>query len=98
MGRVYKINPPCPQCHEEHIWWRIQLTDEEQAKMDEYTAANAGKSSIELLLREPGIVVSRKLKCCNCGKVFEAKAGLWKSDEVGYRDQDYVAAVGEIPV
>ena len=31
MGRLYKINPPCPKCHEEHNWWHIQLTDEEQA-------------------------------------------------------------------
>ncbi len=99
MGRLYKINPPCPQCHEEHIWWHIQLTDEEQAKMDEYVAANEGKSSLELLLRgESGIVVTRKLKCCCCGAEFEAKVGLMKFDEVGYRDPDFIAAVGEIPV
>mgnify|MGYP000692420640 CR=1 FL=1 len=64
MGRLYKINPPCPKCHEEHNWWHIQLTDEEQAKMDAYVAASEGKSSLELLLGEPGIVVTRKLKCC----------------------------------
>ena len=76
----------------------IQLTDEEQAKMDAYVAASEGKSSLELLLGEPGIVVTRKLKCCCCGHVFEAEAGLRKFDEVGYRDQDFIAAVGEIPV
>ena len=32
MGRLYKINPPCPKCHEEHNWWHIQLTDEEQGE------------------------------------------------------------------
>ena len=42
MGRFYKINPPCSHCHEEHIWWQIQLTDEEQAKMDEYVEENKG--------------------------------------------------------
>jgi len=40
MGRLYKINPPCPKCHEEHNWWHIQLTDDEQAKMDAYVAAS----------------------------------------------------------
>ena len=40
MGRLYKITPPCPKCHEEHNWWHIQLTDEEQAKMDAYVAAS----------------------------------------------------------
>ena len=58
MGRLYKINPPCPKCHEEHNWWHIQLTDDEQAKMDAYVAASEGKSSLELLLGEPGSVVA----------------------------------------
>ena len=91
MGRLYKINPPCPKCHEEHNWWHIQLTNEEQAKMDAYVAASEGKSSLELLLGEPGIVVTRKLKCCCCGHVFEVEAGLRKFDEVGYRDRDFMA-------
>ena len=59
MGRLYKITPPCPKCHEEHNWWHIQLTDEEQAKMDAYVAASEGKSSLELLLGEPEIRRSR---------------------------------------
>ena len=98
MGRFYKINPPCPHCHEVHTWWQIQLTDEEQAKMDEYVEENKGRSSISLLLGKPGIIVTRKLKCCYCGEVFEARSGLWKDNEVGYRDSDCVAGVGEIPV
>ena len=60
--------------------------------------SSEGKSSLELLLGEPGIVVTRKLKCCCCGHVFEAEAGLRKFDEVGHRDRDFSAAVGEIPV
>ena len=80
MGRFYKINPPCPHCHEEHIWWQIQLTDEEQAKMDEYVEENKGRSSISLLLGEPGIIVTRKLNVVivekylrhvqDCGKIM----------------------------
>ena len=65
MGRLYKINPPCPKCHEEHNWWHIQLTDEEQAKMDAYVAAGEGNhpwsyfwASRELLLRESLSVVA----------------------------------------
>ena len=68
----------------------IQLTDEEQAKMDAYVAASEGKTSLDLLLGEPGIVVTRKLKCCCCGHVFEVEVGLRKFDEVGYRDQDFI--------
>ena len=38
------------------------------------------------------------VKCFYCGEVFEARSGLWKDNEVGYRDSDCVAGVGEIPV
>ena len=77
MGRLYKINPPCPKCHEEHNWWHIQLTDEEQAKMDAYVAASEGKSSLELLLGEPGIVVTRKLKRKpGCGNSTKSDTGI----------------------
>ena len=65
MGRLYKINPPCPKCHEEHNWWHIQLTDEEQAKMDAYVAASEENhpwsyfwASRELLLHESLSVVA----------------------------------------
>ena len=30
MGRLYKINPTCPYCGEEHEYWTIRLTDEGQ--------------------------------------------------------------------
>ena len=80
MGRFYKINPPCPHCHEEHIWWQIQLTDEEQAKMDEYVEENKGRSSIvccwvnlESLLRENSnvVTVEKYLRHVQaCGKIM----------------------------
>ena len=57
MGRLYKINPPCPKCHEEHNWWHIQLTDEEQAKMDAYVAASEGKNIL-------GFTSGRAGNCC----------------------------------
>lgn len=97
MGRLYRINPTCPHCHEEHITWNIRLADEEQEKMDRYVDTTRGKSSIEVLLNEPGIIVTRTLKCCCCGEIFEAHVGLWESDEVGYSNQDYVG-VCQIPL
>ena len=57
MGRLYKINPPCPKCHEEHNWWHIQLTDEEQAKMDADVAASEGKNIL-------GFTSGRAGNCC----------------------------------
>ena len=37
MGRLYKINPTCPGCGEEHLYWQVELTDQEQAILDKHT-------------------------------------------------------------
>ena len=37
MQRLYKINPTCPGCGEEHLYWQVGLTDEEQAILDTHT-------------------------------------------------------------
>lgn len=37
MQRLYKINPTCPGCGEEHLYWQVGLTDEEQAILDKHT-------------------------------------------------------------
>ena len=46
MHRLYKINPTCPDCGEEHLYWQIELTDEEQAILDKHTEDHKGESSI----------------------------------------------------
>lgn len=79
MGRLYKINPPCPKCHEEHNWWHIQLTDEEQAKMDAYVAASEGKSSLELLLGEPELLLHESLSVVAAVTYLKRKPGCGNS-------------------
>lgn len=90
MGRMYRINPMCPHCGEQHEYWEIQLTDEEQEQMDRYLEENKEKSSLYLLFGDPGIVVERKLTCCCCKGEFMAKAGLWRQNEIGFHDPDFV--------
>lgn len=34
MGKVYRVNYPCPNCKEEHLYYSTHLTDEEQEAMD----------------------------------------------------------------
>lgn len=31
---VYKMNPACPHCGEEHIWWRRRIPLEYEEKLD----------------------------------------------------------------
>ena len=37
MDRLYRINKKCPVSKEEHQYWTIKLTNEEQALLDKYT-------------------------------------------------------------
>lgn len=90
MGRLYKVYPPCPNCHEEHMVWTVRLTDEEQESMDRYAETVKGKTSLSVLLGGPGIVITREFKCCCCGAVFTAKAGLFLNDEVGYSNSECI--------
>lgn len=88
MGRLYKVNPPCPYCDEEHIYWTIKLTDEEQAILDAHTQQHRGESYLISLLSPPGLVVKRTLKCCCCKKEFDANLAIRKENEITYREAD----------
>ena len=81
MGRIYRINPTCPFCLEEHMYWDIQLTDEEQEKLDHHTKEHS-VPPLESLLSPPAIIVTRTLKCGCCKKTFEKNIGIRKEDEV----------------
>lgn len=96
MGRVYRVNPICPYCKEEHIYWDIALTDDEQEKLDRHTEEHKGESTLKSLLSPPGIVITRNLKCC-CGKEFETNIAIRKEYELNYQNPDFIN-IGEIPL
>lgn len=100
MQRLYKINPTCPGCGEEHLYWKIELTDEEQTILDKHTEEHKGESPIVSLMSPPGLIIKRKLKCGLCGTEFEARCAIYKEDEVGYTHPDMIPGcqVGEKPV
>ena len=90
MGRLYKINPPCPHCGEEHDYWTIRLTNEEQQILDEHTKQHEGEHPLISLMSPPGLAVTRKLKCSICNKEFETKVAIRKEDEVDWTHPDFI--------
>lgn len=76
---LYQINP---MCKEEHIWWIIRLTDEEQQILDYHTEEHIYETELYALFSDPPIVITRKLKCGECGAEFSVKAGIWKETDV----------------
>jgi DNA-directed RNA polymerase subunit M/transcription elongation factor TFIIS len=77
MG-VYRVNPFCTECGEEHAYYDIQLTEEEQAKIDEFYRVNADKPFWELMFMKAPLIVERKFKCPACGKIFVGKASVFR--------------------
>ena len=70
MGRLYRINPMCPGCKEEHMYWDVRPTDDEQERLDHHTEMHKGESELYSLLSQPAIIITRKLKCGECGTEF----------------------------
>lgn len=97
-GRVYRINPPCPYCGEEHMYLNVRLTDEEQEKMDVFTEKCKGKNPLMVLLGKSDVLIRRRIRCCVCEKEFTIDYGLMPQEELGYYDPDMIARVGVHPV
>lgn len=57
--RRYRVNPFCPNCKEEHLYYDITISEEEQKILDDYYMKNQGLSSVVLLLSAPPLVVER---------------------------------------
>lgn len=36
--KIYRVNPSCPNCGEEHAYYDIMLSEEEQNTLDNYYA------------------------------------------------------------
>ena len=61
------------------MYWDIRLTDEEKEVLEKHTENHKKESSLYSLLSDPGIVIARKLKCCECGKEFQTEIGIIKA-------------------
>ena len=90
MDRLYRINKKCPVCKEEHQYWTIKLTNEEQGFTGQIHGKYKNESSLMSLLSYPGIDIIRTLKCGICHAEFEAHISVRKENEIGYNSSDSV--------
>ena len=88
--KIYRVNPFCPHCGEEHVWFNIIISDEEQKKMNLYYKENENKSEFALLLAPPPLFVETEFRCPCCGEVFVAKVGIYRENALDYRSEKIV--------
>lgn len=90
--RCYRVNPFCPNCREEHLYWTIIISEEEQKKMDAYYAdkAKGNQSPLAIMLEGPPLRVERTFQCPICKTEFTKSVGLFREDRIGYQSDDFI--------
>lgn len=86
----YRVNSFCPGCGEEHSYYNILLTKEEQKKLDDFYVENKGKSFMEIVFGEPPLVVSRHFKCPMCKMRFAKGVAVYKENALDYKDASHI--------
>lgn len=92
-GRKYRVNPFCPNCGEEHAYWTIAITEEEQKIVDKYYEDNKFKSTLEMVFAEiknPPLVVEKEFQCPVCRTVFIKRVPIYLTDNVNFRSKDII--------
>ena len=87
---LYRVNPFCPNCREEHCAYDIILSETEQAQLDQYYLEQQGKSTLELLLAKAPLVVKRQFRCPVCKSEFSKYVGIYRENRVGYHSDELV--------
>lgn len=93
----YRYNPACPKCKEEHIYYNVLISEEDQKFMDDYYKAHQEESSLAVMLEGPPLVVESTFKCPICKTQFTARYGLYRENQVGYQS-DEIIPMGVVPV
>ena len=83
---IYKMNPPCPNCNEEHMWWRRRIPLSAEKKLEEWYAQNPNAS----IFSPAPVFVPQHFTCCCCGKEFSYNMGIHIEDRVDWRSPNCV--------
>lgn len=95
--RIYRVNPFCPNCGEEHVYYDIEISEEEQKIVDDYYEQHKNETTIVLLLNPAPLRVERKFRCPCCNTVFTKEVSIIRECRIGYSSPDMVP-VGVTPV
>lgn len=81
------MNPFCPYCKEEHGYYDIELTPNEQTKLDKYYSEKQWENVNELYMlidemHDPPLIVRRKFIFCVCRKKYEKLVVVSKFSEL----------------
>ena len=88
--RIYRVNVFCPNCKEEHIYYDLLISEEEQRVLNNYYMTHQGESSLALLLKGAPLIIERGFKCPICEAEFHQNVGSYKDDRLGFKSDDCI--------
>ena len=80
--KIYRVNPSCPNCGEEHAYYDIMLSEEEQNTLDNY---NTNEIEIRYQLR-----IEKNFMCPICKMEFSKSMGIYRENAIDYKSDDYI--------
>lgn len=102
--KKYRVNSFCPHCGEEHCYWTVTLSDEEQEALDNYYKSREEHRKHQTAIANMSddiatkpVIIRRQFKCGACKQEFEATVTVFRENEIGYRSSDMIP-MGEYPV
>ena len=88
--RYYRVNPFCPSCGEEHAYYTICITGDEQKKVDEFYEEKKYNSTLESLFGPCPLFIEKEFQCPVCKVVFVAKVGIRREINVNFHSKDCI--------
>lgn len=95
--RIYRVNPFCPSCGEEHVYYNIEISEEEQKIVDDYYEQHKNETTLALLLSPAPLYVERGFQCPCCKTTFTKTVGIIRECRKGYSSPDIIP-MGVTPV
>ena len=87
--RRFRINVPCENCGEEHIYYDIALTENELKQMDDYYDKNDRTNHYTdlavILSQNPPVTTVREFICPICKNKYKKAIAVFRTDEIGYK-------------
>lgn len=89
-SRIYRVNPFCPSCMEEHAYYDVEISEEEQKIVDDYYEQHKNETTLRLLLSPAPLYVEREFQCPCCKKIFTKMVGIVRECRIEYLNPDTI--------
>lgn len=87
--RLFRVNPSCPHCGEEHAYFDIKFSSEELKVLDAFYDQNQEQSNMALFFKKDApLTVIQNFVYPKCGQSFEGTVNIHQMNKVDYQEHN----------